>query len=886
MHPTPELPTGTVTFLFTDIEGSTRLLQQLGDAYPELLSEHHRLLRGAVEGTGGVAIGSEGDSLFAAFPSAIAALDAAVEAQRGLAGHNWPGGAEVRVRMGLHTGEALVRDGTYVGIDVHRAARIAAVGHGGQILISEPSKALVEQNLPPDVELRDLGRHRLKDLAQPERIYETVIAGLPSQFEPLHSLDATPNNLPTQLTSFVGRAGEVAEARRLLARTRLLTLTGPGGTGKTRLSLQLAAEVVSDYPDGVFFVPLGPIQDPGLVGAAIVQALGLREAPNQPPAERLTEYLRNRRLLLVLDNFEQVLPAAELVGDLLKASAGLRAVVTSRATLHLYGEREYEVPPLGLPVMGALPGPAELSRYESVALFLERAEAVKADFAINAGNATAVAEICSRLDGLPLAIELAAARVKLLPPQALLARLGRSLDTLDTGSRDLPARQQTLRGAIAWSHDLLDSAAQRLFARFSVFVGGADLDAAEAVCGDAAIDVLAGLAGLVDQSLVRQEEAEGEPRFAMLFTIREFALERLAASDDAIDVTERHAAVYLALAEASGPGLTGPDQKKLLDRLDRENGNLRAALSWSVEHDRAEIALRLGSALWRFWQMRGLLQEGAGWLERILALPDAEAHPGELAKALEAAGSVAYWRAEMAASMRYYEASLELCRSLGDRAAIANALYNVGFPTLVDRSNVRRSSVVFEESLAIARELGDKELIARVLWGLGDAHYFADENESARDVLLEDVTLFRTMNDPFGLAWALHTLGLAYNKLGQTATHAAPLWHEALEHFAAVDDVSGITILLGDFGLVAIAEGNLLRAIRLKAASERLADAGGTGLGNLFHTMEKTYAQVATLDPSQVQAAIDAGLAMTVDQAVEYALGHVPAPAAGPASRP
>jgi tetratricopeptide (TPR) repeat protein len=284
--------------------------------------------------------------------------------------------------------------------------------------------------------------------------------------------------------------------------------------------------------------------------------------------------------------------------------------------------------------------------------------------------------------------------------------------------------------------------------------------------------------------------------------------------------------------------------------------------------------------------MRGLLLEGASWLERILAMPDAEAYPQERAKALEAAGGVAYWRAEMATSMRYYEACLELCRSISDRAALANALYNVGFPTLVNRSDVHRSSVVFEEGLAIARELGDKELIARVLWGLGNAHYFANENEAARNVLLEDVALLRTMDDPFGLAWALHTLGLAYNKLGLTETHSATLWHEALEHFAAVDDVSGITILLGDFGLVAIAEGDLLRAIRLRAASERLADAGGTGLGNLFHTMEKTWAQVATLDPSQVQAAIDAGLAMTVDQAVEYALGHVPAAAALSSSQP
>lgn len=886
MPPAHELPTGTVTFLFTDIEGSTRLVQRLGDEYPELLIEHHRLLRTAVEANGGIAIGSEGDSLFAAFGSASGALDAAVAAQRALAGHHWPGGSEVRVRMGLHTGEAAVREGTYVGLDVHRAARIAAVGYGGQVLVSESSRALVEQTLPVGVELRDLGRHRLKDLAQPERIYEAVIVGLPSQFPALRSLDASPNNLPTQLTSFVGRASEVAEATRLLATTRLLTLTGPGGMGKTRLSLQLAAEAIADFPDGVFFVPLGPIEDAGLVATAILQALGLREAVNQPPTERLAEYLRDRHLLLVMDNFEQVLPAAALVGDLLRASEGLRVVVTSRATLHLYGEHEYEVPPLRLPKLTANPDPAELARCEAVVLFVERARAVRPGFEITPANAAAVAEICSRLDGLPLAIELAAARVKLLPPQALLTRLSHSLDTLDAGSRDLPARQQTLRGAIAWSHDMLDSGARRLFARFSVFVGGADLHAAQEVCGDAGLDVLDGLAGLVDQSLVRQEDAEGEPRFAMLYTIREFALERLAASDESEAVAERHAKVCLELAESLAPGLTGPDRKRLLDRLDRENGNLRAALTWAIENDRAETALGLGAALWRFWQMRGMLREGAEWLERVLAVPHAVDHPRERAKALEAAGGVAYWRAEMAAASEYYEASLELWRSVGDRTAIANALYNVGFPIVVDRSNVGRARSLFEEALAIARDVGDKELTARILWGLGNARYFADENEMARDVLVEDVAIFRTMNDPFGLAWALHTLGLAYNKLGQTVTNSAPLWREALEHFAAVGDVSGITILLGDFGLVAIADGDLPRAITLKAASERLAASGGTGLGNLFHTMEKTYVGVAALDPAEVQVSIDAGLAMTVDQAVEYALSSAPSPSPSPAALP
>lgn len=871
MQPTVSLPTGTVTFLFTDIEGSTRLLQALGPGYPDVLSEHHRLLRGAVEGAGGVPVGSEGDSLFAAFGSPTAAVGGAVAAQRALAAANWPEGTTVRVRMGLHTGEGLVRDGSYVGIDVHRAARIAAAGHGGQILMSDATRALVAQTLPPGVELRDLGRHRLKDLAEPEHIYDTVIDGLGSDFPALRSLEAAPNNLPTQLTSFVGRAHEVADARRLLATTRLLTLTGPGGTGKTRLSLQLAAESISDFSDGVFFVALGPIEDPDLVAPAILVALGLRESPHEPTASKLIEYLRDRHVLLILDNFEQVLPAAGLVGDLLKASTRLSIIVTSRATLHLYGESEFAVPPLTLPAVGDL-DPASISQYEAVALFIQRAAAVRPDFRVTAANAPAVAEICSRLDGLPLAIELAAARVKLLPPQALLARLGQRLDALEAGSRDLPARQRTLRGAIAWSHDLLDVPARRLFARFSVFVDGASLNAAEAVCGDAGIDVLDGLAGLVDQSLIRQEEADGEPRFTMLTTIREFALEQLTGSGEAERMAERHAAFFVGLAEGSAPGLTGPHQKRLLDELARENGNLRAAVNWSVERAEPETAMRLGSALWRFWQMRGMLQEGTAVMERVLAVPDPEGHKPLRAKALEAAGSVAYWRAEMPKAMDYYEASLALCREMGDKSAIANALYNIGFPTLVSRDDVERSRRAFEECLAMYRELGDQPMIARVLWGLGNAYYFSGDNVNARDTLVEDVELLRNMSDPFSLNWALHTLGLAYSGLGETVTQSQPLWREALGHFAGVGDISGITIMLGDFAILANAEGDPLRAVRLNAAAERMASTGGTGLGALATGIISAAPDLTGIEPAEVEAAAAAGGRMTVDEAVAYAM--------------
>lgn len=889
MRPGRSLPTGTVTFLFTDIEGSTRLLQQLGETYPSVLEAHHRLLRAAVEAEDGVVVGTEGDAVFAAFASPVRGLAAAAAGQTALADASWPAGGQVRVRMGLHTGEGVLAGDTYVGLDVHRAARIAAAAHGGQILLSDSVRVLVEPAVPTGVELVDLGQHRLKDLARPEHLHQATVAALPADFPPLRTLEATPNNLPTQLTSFVGREREVAEAVRLLAGSRLLTLTGPGGTGKTRLGLQLAAEVAADYPDGAFFVPLAPIDDPELVPRAVLTALGVLDTGLRPPAERLADHLRERRLLLLLDNFEQVVAAAPLVADLLRAAPGLRVVVTSRAVLHLSGEQEFPVPPLGLPDPAELPQAAALSQYEAVALFIERAVAVKPDFQVTNANAPAVAELCARLDGLPLAIELAAARVKLLPPQAMLARLGSRLDLLASGSRDLPARQQTLRGAIAWSHDLLDEPSRRLFARFAIFVDGATLEWAERVCGDAggdeagagssgtaSLDVLDGLSALVDQSLVRQDEADGEPRFWMLATIREFALERLVGSGEADAVAERHAAACLDLGEAAAPELTGPRQKVWLDRLDQENGNLRAALGWVADHDRAETGLRLGAALWRFWQMRGLLAEGAERLERLLALPHAADHPAARAAALQAAGGLAYWRGEMPKAAEYYEQCLQLRRELGDRPAIANALYDVSFPYVVGAWDIPRAVPLIEESLALYRELGDRAAVGRALWALGNARYFSQDLEAAAGILAEALTTLRGTEDVFSLAWALHTLGLVEHRLGRPEV-AEGYWREALQRFAGVRDVSGVTLVLADFADLARARDDIARMVRLRAASAGLASRSGMDLATIVDRMEQRGAD-AVDEPTLARAA-EEGRAMNLEDAVAYALTGVSAAA-------
>ena len=512
-----ELPTGTVTLLFTDIEGSTRLLRRVGDAYADLLAEHRRLLTHAFEHHGGTIVDSEGDAFFVAFASARDAVAGAEAGQRALIGHPWPGEEELRVRMGLHTGEPRLVDGRYVGLDVHHAARLMAAGHGGQVLVSESTRALLDDGS----RLRDLGEHRLKDLSHPQRLYQLEVDGLPTAFPPLKTLDNRPTNLPVQPNELIGRERELEEAEALLSNgLRVLTLTGPGGTGKTRLALQLAAHVVEEFPDGVFFVSLAPVRDWELVAPTIARTLGLREQPGETVLETLDGYLGDKELLLVLDNFEQVLAAAPAVAGLCASASRLKLLVTSRTPLRLSGERTYPVPPLELA--------------ESVRLFAARAHAAALDFDVTEENEDAVAGICRRLDGLPLAIELAATRIRSLPPPALLRRLDQRLKLLTGGAQDLDERQRTLRATIDWSYELLPQAERDLFARLGVFVGGSRLDAAEALCGAIEIDVLDGLQSLVEKSLLRQRpDPDGEPRFWMLETIREFALGLLDEAGDA-----------------------------------------------------------------------------------------------------------------------------------------------------------------------------------------------------------------------------------------------------------------------------------------------------------------------------------------------------------------
>jgi predicted ATPase/class 3 adenylate cyclase len=868
--PVTSLPTGTVTFLFTDIQGSTRMLQRLGPSYPELLAEHHRLLREAIESADGIVVGSEGDSVFAVFASPIAAVTAALAAQGALAEAAWPEGAEVRVRMGLHTGEGVLGGPNYVGLDVHRAARISSAAHGGQILLSGTTQTLIERTLPEGASLRDLGEHRLKDLDQPEHVFQLARAELQQDFPPVRSLDSRPTNLPRQLTSFVGRVREVARVKELLANTRLLTLTGPGGTGKTRLAIQTAAALLDEFADGCFFVPLSPISDPSLLLSTIAQVLGVQEAGDRPIGETLNEYLEPKELLLVLDNFEQIVEAGASVGDLLSRAPGVKVIVTSRAVLHVHGEHEFPVPPLALPEPGEHPSAEALEQYEAVALFIQRARAVRPDFEVTNDNAPAVAEVCARLDGLPLAIELAAARVKLIEPDDILARLSDRLALLRGGAKDLPTRQQTLRDAIAWSFDLLDDDERALFRRFSVFVGGWTLDAAEAVIGDDA-DVFDGVASLVDKSLVRRQPEPGvEPRFSMLMTIGEFAWERLLASPEADDVRRRHAEFFLALAEEAETNLTGPDHTRWLDRVERDHDNIRAALRWSIEKGHAEVGLRIGGALWRFWHLRGHFTEGRAWITELLARPSGLARTAARAKGLNGIAGLVYWQADYELAATYWNESLSIWQEMGDRGQIGEVLYSLAYLAGVAGDN-HRAMELFQESIELFREAGNRRGEGSARMSLGMIQGQEGEFEAALGTTQEAFAIVSEIGDVFGMANVQGMMGRLAVDQGRFE-EGRPHLLETLRLFQSLGDMSGIAFTLDDLATLEIGLGRLERAIVLSGAAENIRkNLGGAAPTALVTVPKARERATGVLADDVIEAAWSRGQSMSLDEALAFA---------------
>src|SRR5437660_5093995 len=822
-----DFPTGTITLLFTDIEGSTLLLQHVGEQYSRVLAQCRQVLRTAFQQFHGHEVDTQGDALFFAFARAIDAVSAAVAAQRALASHSWPEGVAVRVRMGLHTGEPQPTAEGYVGMDVHLAARLMSAGHGGQVLLSQTTRHLVEHHLPEGVSLRDLGEHRLKDFQQKSHLFQIVIAGLPGDFPPLKTPDTHPHNLPIQPTPLIGREREVAAVQQLLQRedVRLLTLTGPGGSGKTRLGLQVAAELGDHFTDGIYFVNLAPISDAELVVPTIAQTLGVKESPTRSTVEQLQTFLQEKLLLLVLDNFEQVVSAAPRLSDLLALCSHLKLLVTSRAGLHLLAEHEFVVPPLSLPDLKHLPDLVRLSQYEAVALFIARAQALQPDFQVSNATAPAVAEICARLDGLPLAIELAAARIKLLPPPALLARLGQRLVVLTSGGRDAPARQQTLRKTIEWSYQLLDAEEQRLFRRLSVFVGGCTLQAFEAVCAaldtqPPAVPVLDGAASLLDKSLLRQTESEAEePRFVILETIREYGREALEASGEAEVTHQAHAAYFLAMAEAAERAWNGPQQAGWLARLEQEHDNLRTAMNWLLERGEAERALRLGTALWWFWYTQEHMNEG--WNELSRALERSEGVAVQLrARALWAAGSLAGSLGHVERGEMLCKESLALFRGIGDTKGMGDATFHLAHVAFA-RWDLAAARSLFEESRVSLRETGDKTLTAWALGALALVVLYQGEYARAHPLAEQAGEILRELGDTTGVTMSLMTLARVVFWQGDLV-RAQTLAEEALARASETGITSAEALTLALQGEIALAQGETTTARLLIEKSHTL----------------------------------------------------------------
>ncbi len=902
-------PSETLTFLYTDIEGSTRLWQRHPDSMSGVIAHHDSLLREIVEAHGGSVFRTMGDAVCAAFRTAPDALAAAQNSQHAIQNEPWGNDIELRVRMAIHTGAAEFRDGDYGGHTLNRVARLIAAGHGGQVLLSDVTRSLLLDAIPAQVTLRDLGEHRLKDLERPERIFQVEAPGLTASFPPLQTLDSIPTNLPAQATSFIGREGDVEAVAAMLAEpdTHLLTLLGPGGTGKTRLALRVGSRLLDRYRDGVFFVPLAPVQDPLRVESSVAAVLGVQESSDASLEDRLIAHLRDREMLLILDNFEQILAAAPLVGRLLAGAPRLKILVTSRAVLRLAAEHEYAVPTLAVPDPDHLPDAQGLTQYDAIGLFIQRAQAIKPDFTVTDDNAPAVAEICYRLDGLPLAIELAAARIRLFSPEALLKRLGQRLAVLTGGARDLPARQQTLRGAIDWSYSLLSADEQRLFARLAVFAGGWTLEAAEEVCAvDGDLDVLSSLEALVEQSLVRQDGAE-DGRFIMLETIREYASELLLASPEMEAIRRRHAEWYLQPIRDSPLLMTDiTSMMRLVPFFRAEQDNLRAAMLWSLEAQEWEIYVRLASPTGAFWFTQGRWTEALSWTEAVLPLlpPEGLWERGVL---LFLAGFFLHRQARYDAASERLQASIEILRGLERKGELSAALYALG-ESLSIRGQRETARPILEEALALSREINHTNLPmiltylgiiareegdyvgarARMEEALESARSFGSESfESVALNSLGDLARLegdyekagrlydQLMSKPlrnvalFTRPGQLHNQAYVAHHFGDDA-RAIRQFKDAIDMYRDMGDPRGIAECVAGIAVLE-AEPAPERATRLLAAAMATVESMGSRLSSSNQgEYDRALAAIhARLDESAFNAAWEEGTRMTLDEAVE-----------------
>ena len=876
------LPQGTVTILFTDIEGSTRLLRRLGQDYAEVLGVHRRLLRDAFSAHRGREVDTQGDAFFVAFSGARDAIAAAVQSQRALHSHRWLHGEPVLVRMGIHTGEPVVLDGHYVGMDVHRAARICGAAHGGQVVVSEATHRLVANGASEDIGFRDLGPHRLKDLDRAERLLQVVAEGLPVDFPPLKTAEPR-TNVPKRLSELVGRREEMEELVRSLREeeTRLVTLTGAGGSGKTRLSAAVALEVLDVFPDGVFFVDVTSLRDQDLVISSIGQTLGTSLDEDRGALESIAEHIGAKRLLLVLDNFEQALAGAGAISKFLRACPELKIMVTSRVRLSLEGEREYRLSPLELPEEATA---VDVARSEAGQLFVERATAARPSFRLTEDNAPAVAEICRLLDGLPLAIELAAARVRLLSPEALLARLDDRLKLLTGGLRDSPVRQRALRTTIDWSYDLLSQRERDFFRDLAVFRGSATVDAIEHVMGHHA-EPLEALTALVDHSLVREsEDPAGEVRFGMLQTIREYALELLATDPGRASLHDRHAHYFLELAEAT---TTRDDQHAAtLSRTWTEHDNMRSALDWWLQRASEDpetyggLALRLASSLGHHWYRRGHAVEGSAWLQRALEV--AAGAPQRLrADALRLLGVLMEQRRHLDGARELFEEALVYYRDSGDREGESKCLNSLGVVAR-SRQDLERAEDLFAESLALRRDLGDRAGIGSTLGNLAIVALDRLELDRAEALLEEALEVDRERGDDWGVACTSSNLGVVHLERNEVARARSTI-EEAMRLFLEQDDLDGVAESMEGLAGVAAAERSVVRAARLAGAADAVRRRLGIPLASADRERLERWLALARDKggESDFEKAWSEGARMTAGQAVRYALGEAPTGAVG-----
>lgn len=910
-----DFPTGTVTFLLTDIEGSTRLWEANPEAMRRAMIQHDSIIEEAVDAFSGLTIRprGEGDSRFAVFARAGDAIFAAAAMQQRLTHHFAHAPVTVRVRAGIHTGVADWRDGDYYGTTVNRCARIRGLAHGGQTLMSQVTAELVRDDLPEGVALVELGTHRLKGLSRPESIFQLWLPDMPNEFPPLQSAEGYLANLPRPPSELIGRERERRELMSMLADSavRLVTLTGPGGTGKTRLSLEVGHRLHGQFADGAFFVDLAPITDPTLVMPTIAHTLGIREGGDRSPFDNLKDYLAGRETLLILDNLEQIVAVAPAVAQLLAAAPKIKLLATSRIPLHIRGEREYPLATLPVPPGDALTV-EELAAYEAVQLFVNRAQEARPTFELTAENAPTVAAICRRLDGLPLAIEIAAARTRMLSPAALLKRLDQSLNLLTGGAADLPTRQQTMRGAIDWSYDLLRPDEQTLFARLGVFVGGFTLANAEAIVNaDGRLDVFDGLSTLLNNSLLRQiESVTDEPRFDMLHTIRDYALEKLGQSDELIDMRRRHAEHYVAEAFDNWKQLYDSKALERLAYLEEEHDNYRAAIAWGLEpgNDISASSQICAAQFW-FWYRHGHLHEGREWSERVVRASDGMSGPAR-AFALIAAAVMAIWQGDMKVADHHYEELNRLLDDIRNEEIVSMALMTYGVSlvnqgrdreaysqlskaaerfdqegsqwdkctTLVHMANaslglgqIKQAEAWLHEALPMAQENGDVWQIAFCLNNLGEVARVQGDYEKARYYYLESEALYRQADAIGDHIRLIHTLGYLALHDGDVS-QAETCFRESLGAFRKLGNRRGIAESLAGLAGVGVATGEAAWGTPLLSAADAQMVSSGAAWWpadrvELEHTRQRMH---ETLGEDEFERLWVLGQGMSLEDGLEY----------------